>query len=661
MFNKVLIANRGEIVNRILQTLHRLNIDSVAIYDARESAAPYIKNSTESVSLGTGDLSNTFLNIDKILEIALKKGCDAIHPGYGFLSENEKFADVCKEKGITFIGPSAAVIAMMGNKTRAIEKMSKLGIPVIPNIRGSVDEILKEVTKDFFPCIIKASAGGGGKGMQIANDINALSELLKQTARVSEKYFGDATVYLEKYLDNPRHIEVQILADQFGNVIHLYERECTIQRRFQKIIEESPAETLTDSLRAKIIGSALKIAKSVGYIGAGTIEFLVDKDQNYYFLEMNTRIQVEHAVTEMVTDVDIIEEQLAIAAGFSINDRLAHTQLKGHSIESRIYAEDSENNYNPSPGIIEFLSLPEKEYLRIDSDLAIGREILSDFDPMIAKMIVWGENREQAIIRMIETLTSLQIHGIKTNIQLLISILNNQKFRKNDISTHFLNDHKIITTDSDELSIEEKDILIATATWVSLFRFPLQQNNSSAVNFGRWRIFKYLKIHFDHTEYELTLLKQESEELIIKLSERIISIRPEELSPNKIQISSGHKKFIINYSWEPLTYTLFLSIDYRIYKFIRPDFLSISQTGFIQGKRETGSSEMINAPLSGKIIKVNFKEGQKIKNGDTLLLIESMKMENEIKSPFDGIIKLILVKEGDRVTEGELLLELENA
>jgi 3-methylcrotonyl-CoA carboxylase alpha subunit len=657
MFRRVLIANRGEIANRIIETLQRLKIDSVVIYNERENEAPYIKRATEAVNLGSGDLSNTFLNIDKILKIAVEKECDAIHPGYGFLSENSKFASACINRGIVFIGPKPETIDLMGNKTRAIEEMIRLGIPIVPNIRGPIGDIVNNISGGFFPCIVKASAGGGGKGMQIAHNPVSLLSLLKQTSLESERYFGDAGVYIEKYLKNPRHIEIQILADQFGNAVHLFERECSIQRRFQKIIEESPALSLNKTIKDKIYSDSLKIAKAVNYIGAGTIEFLLDEEGNHYFLEMNTRIQVEHAVTEMVTGVDIVEEQLAIATGQSVIDRLKNTRIKGHAIEARIYAEDPDNNYNPSPGIVQQLSLPEKGYIRIDSDLSQGRKILPDFDPMIAKIIVWGENRNQAIDRILQELYSVQIHGIKTNIKQLLAVFGNQKFRDNAISTHFLADLKIL----EEISLAEieTELLIAAAAWLSLYKLPGHQKNYHQLNIGRWRIHKYLKILFNNSSYEPALIKHSLQSVKIELNGRFMNLYIEAATDNHILVLNNSNRFRINYSWDNETLGLSLSFDYRIFQFFRPDILSYNQKSYVGSEFKVLGHETINAPLSGKVIKINFQNGQKINKGDTILLIESMKMENEIRIPFDGIIKQFLVKEGNMVIEGELLLELE--
>jgi acetyl/propionyl-CoA carboxylase alpha subunit len=438
--NKILIANRGEIAIRIHHTLKKMGIKTAGIFskEDRDSYHRFILD--ECYDLGDGSLLDTYLNIEKIIEIAKKNHCDAIHPGYGFLSENYRFAERCEEEKLLFVGPSSNTIKLMGDKIRSKNIAKKLGIPVLENITGNTDDIINAIENKVlnFPLLVKASAGGGGKGMKILYNSSNLKEELIASQREAENYFGDGTIFVEKYIENPRHIEVQIMADKFGNCIHLFERECSIQRRHQKIIEEAPSPTLSQEERIKLFDYALRLAKEIEYTNAGTIEFLFEEEtRNFYFLEMNTRIQVEHPVTEMITGIDIVNTQIQIA----LNMPMPYTQnqilLNGHAIEARVYAEDPENDFLPSPGKILTYIEPTISNIRIDSSIKFPQNISSNFDPMISKIIAWGKTREEARINLIHALENYVIHGVKTNIDYLIELLKTEDFKKNHISTNF--------------------------------------------------------------------------------------------------------------------------------------------------------------------------------------------------------------------------------
>lgn len=440
MFKKILIANRGEIAIRIMRTCKAMGIQTVAIYSEADKNAPHVKAADEAYFVGGSRVNESYLNIDKIIEIAQENGAEAIHPGYGLLSENHLFAQKCEEVGLIFIGPSPEVIAKMGSKVESRKVMEEAGIPVVPGITyplKNADEAVEVAESIGYPVMLKASAGGGGIGMQLVNDEDALRQAFISNQKRATDFFGDGALYIEKYIENPRHIEIQLLVDKVGNAIYLWERECSIQRRHQKIVEEAPSSFLDEATRTRMGEAAVKAAKLIGYTNAGTIEFLVDSNKNFYFLEMNTRLQVEHPVTEEITGLDLVEQQLRIALGESLTLSQSDLKREGNAIEVRIYAEDPKTFF-PSPGKITKLVLPQEDYVR--HELAIEEDYLVTpfYDPMIAKLIVKGNSREEAIKHLQQALSKYEIEGIKTNIPLLREIAENEYFKAGEITTNFV-------------------------------------------------------------------------------------------------------------------------------------------------------------------------------------------------------------------------------
>lgn len=439
--NKVLIANRGEIAVRIIRACKEMNIKTVAVYSQIDKDAMHTRLADEAICIGPANSSKSYLNFKNIIEAANITGADSIHPGFGFLSENSQFAKICEESNIKWIGPSYQVIELMGNKSNAKEKMKEAGVPVIPGSEGSLrslTEAIKIANKIGYPVLLKASAGGGGKGIRIAHNQEELEKnyaLVKQEAKTA---FNDDELYIEKFIENPRHVEIQILADEHGNVIHLGERDCSIQRKNQKVIEETPSTAIDEKLRNKMGEAAIKAAKASGYTSCGTVEFLVDKDKNFYFMEMNTRIQVEHPVTEMVTGIDIVKEQIKIADGKELEFTQKDIKFNGHAIECRINAENPDKNFRPCPGTITELNLPGGNGVRIDTAVYTGYTIPPVYDSMIAKLIVHAENRDAAIAKMKRALEECVIEGIDTNIDFLFKILSNEQFKNNDYDTSFI-------------------------------------------------------------------------------------------------------------------------------------------------------------------------------------------------------------------------------
>jgi acetyl-CoA/propionyl-CoA carboxylase biotin carboxyl carrier protein len=443
MFTKVLVANRGEIAIRVMRTLEELGVASVAVYSEPDRDAPHVRRAGDAYLLGPGSPTESYLNVDKIIEVAAQAGAEAIHPGYGFLAENAAFARACEEAGIVFVGPPAEAIDAMGSKTRAREIMRDAGVPIVPGTTdpvGSVEEARAVIAESIgYPVAIKAAGGGGGKGFRVAEDEDALEKAFEGAAREGEKFFSDPTVYIERYLPDPRHVEVQVLADGQGNVIHLFERDCSVQRRHQKLIEESPAPAVDPELRERIGSIGTEAARAVGYRSAGTVEGLL-QDGEYFFLEMNTRVQVEHCVTEMVTGIDIVREQVKVAAGEPLGYAQEDVVLRGHAIECRINAEDASKNFAPAPGRVGSYREPSGPFVRVDSGAEEGYEVLPLYDPMIAKLIVWDVDREASTRRMLRALGEFEIGGLKTLIPFHQALLSSEQWARGETCRDLVED-----------------------------------------------------------------------------------------------------------------------------------------------------------------------------------------------------------------------------
>ncbi len=452
---KVLIANRGEIALRIMKTAKRMGIRTVAIYSTIDRKAPHVLFADEAIHIGENPSNQSYLLGDKIIEKALENGVDAIHPGYGFLSENEHFAKAVEDHNITFIGPGHKAIKMMGDKLAAKEAVKKFNIPMVPGIDKAVTSVkkAKEVANKIgYPVLIKAAAGGGGKGMRVVNSVDEIEAQMERAISEALSAFGDGSVFIEKYVTSPRHIEFQIMADNYGNVVHLFERECSIQRRHQKVVEEAPSSILTEKLRKTMGEAAIKVAKACDYRGAGTVEFLMDAEMNYYFLEMNTRLQVEHPVTELITGLDLVEEQIKVARGEKLLLDQNTIEFKGHALELRVYAEDSLNNFLPNVGKLNRYSIPKGENIRLDDGYKEGMEIPIFYDPMISKLITYGKDRDEAIQLMIHAIDNYVIDGVETTLPFGKFVCEHPAFRDGKFDTNFVNEF----FDTDELKKSQK-------------------------------------------------------------------------------------------------------------------------------------------------------------------------------------------------------------
>ena len=441
---KILIANRGEIALRVMRTCRKMGIKTVAVYSESDRNALHVKFADEAYLLGASPSSQSYLNVDKIIEISKKSGVDAIHPGYGFLSENAVFAKACKDNGITFIGPSVEAIEIMGSKLAAKQAVSKFDVPLVPGTDQPISDIneAKNLAEAIgFPILIKASAGGGGKGMRIVNNVEEFEEQMKLAVSEATSAFGDGSVFIEKFVTSPRHIEIQILGDTHGNIVHLFERDCSVQRRHQKVVEEAPSAVLTPALRKQMGEAAVQVAKSVNYIGAGTVEFIVNANLDFYFLEMNTRLQVEHPVTEMITGIDLVKEQINIARGEKISFGQDDLKIQGHAIELRVYAEDPENNFLPDIGKLEAYQIPKGEGIRVDDGFDEGMDIPIYYDPMIAKLIAHGSNRKDAIEKLKKAIIDYNIVGVKTTLPFGEFVLHHSAFTTGNFDTKFVDNY----------------------------------------------------------------------------------------------------------------------------------------------------------------------------------------------------------------------------
>lgn len=661
--HKILIANRGEIAVRVMRTARRMGIKTVAVYSEVDADALHVTAADEAWCLGEVELSDTYLNIQKIIEVAKSTGCDAIHPGYGFLAENPLFVAACDAANILFIGPGAHPMQVMGNKIEARDFVKKINIPMTEGVTGTPEMLEKTAHTIGFPVLLKAAAGGGGKGMRIVRKAEELAEAIESTARQAKAYFGDETVYIEKYIEEPRHIEVQILGDNFGNVIHLFERECSIQRRYQKIIEESPSPTLTPEVRRKMGEAAVAIGHAIGYNNAGTIEFLVDNQLNFYFLEMNTRIQVEHPVTEMVTGIDIVEEQIHIAAGNPLRLKQADIVQQGHAIECRIYAEDPSNNFQPSPGKMTLYLEPDMDGIRIDTGITAQTEIKSAFDPMISKLVVWGRDRNEATHLMLEALANYVIHGIKTNITYLTKLLRSEPFIANTITTRFCDDHTDLL--AAEIVEEKKTIPIQVPVAAYLIATMTRRGGESPKNdpniwerLGYWRDLMNIRMQCNEAEMQVAIPRYTEKSYLFRLHGIEFHAVPVHFSKNRLDFTLDHHNHTA-YISETQERQGIVSINGHVFQMSRHDILADSVTPLLQEAGDHDSNH-ITSPMPGKVVRILVKVGEEVKKGTTLMIIEAMKMENLLVARKDATIKEINVALNDRVESSKVLLVLES-
>lgn len=637
MIKKILVANRGEIALRVFRTCRKLGIETVSIFAQNDSSLLHASAGDTNINLGGGALSETYLNQDKIIKIAKEHNVDAIHPGYGFLSENTDFCKKVNKAGIIFIGPSVEAIELMGDKKTSKVAMEKLGIPLVPGYHGddqSEETLSAEAKKIGFPVLIKATAGGGGKGMRIVEDEKDFSESLASAKREALNAFSNDKVLLEKYIIKPRHIEVQLVSDGAGNHFHFFERECSIQRRYQKVIEEAPASCLTHELRTKLCETAVKISSGINYTGAGTIEYIFAPDNSFYFLEMNTRLQVEHPVTEMTTGFDLVELQIKAANGEAFDFTQDEVEQRGHSFECRIYAENPDNEFFPTTGkILKIETAPKTEY-RLDCGYRDGNSITTSYDPMLAKLTAFASTRSAAIENMVASLDSVVFGGVKTNRDYLKRILTHKDFLSGNIHTHFIKDK---ASDLAAPNLAETKLLDIVAGVV----ISTTSENQNAWTRTKRTFSKKMTINEKHYEFH---------------------IQGEVGALLKISLNALEK----TYTWEKETLN---ELNYKSFLFDTHGTLQVFCDGsealvlnHLKAARYSGAAALtegsLQSPMPGMIFKIVKEVGSKVKAGETVIIVEAMKMEHAIKASKDGEVSEIFYPEGAQVQGGVSLCEI---
>ena len=653
----LLIANRGEIAVRIIRAAQKNGIRSVAIYATDDADSLHVSLADEAVLLSGKTLSETYLDQDKIIRIALNSGVEAIHPGYGFLSENAGFVRKVADMGLVFIGPSPENIRLMGEKNSALDFVESLGIPTLKSYRGTIGEILKHAPEMDFPVMVKASGGGGGKGMVICQSAEALLPALEKAERQALDYFGNGELFVEKYLPCARHIEVQLMADHQGNVLHFFERECSVQRRFQKIIEEAPSPSVDERLRTKLTSAAVKIAQSMNYRNAGTIEFLLDDNGKFYFLEMNTRIQVEHPVTEMIANTDLVSLQLLVASGNELPIKQEDIQIKGHAIEIRLCAEDAENNFKPSAGKLSLWKIPEKEHLRVETFVKEGSFISPNYDSLIAKLIVWGETRTKAIIRLQQILSQTGISGVHTNLSFLSGLIESEVIQENRIYTRYVDENlDMINSQIQKKKQQLNKHKLAIAYLV--FHLQAHKNSGNSVwnQIGFWRMMPFVEVYVDEEKYECNI-RFYSDCQIFRINQEEYDTKGIRLTENSLELNINQQLESF-YCLEEEKKTQIISGGFH---FALRSNLRRNQ---VLPMRKNGNEQkifqnLICADLFGKVLKLKRCEGDVVYAGEILLTLESMKTEIHVLCPVDARVKKIYVKEGNAVVEKQLLVELE--
>lgn len=651
MFKSVLIANRGEIAVRIARTCRSMGIETIAIYSDADKQALHVLEADRAARIGPAQLNESYLNVDAIVSAALEMKAQAVHPGYGLLSENGDFAEAVTDAGLVFIGPPAQAMRDMGDKAMARQKVARRGVPVVPGYDDGdlpVAELLAHAKKIGFPVMIKAVAGGGGKGMRLVNDPEVFEQAADAARREAERAFGDGRLIVEKAIVRPRHVEIQVLADGHGNIVHLGERECSIQRRHQKVIEESPSPAVDDELREEMGNAGVEAARAAGYVNAGTVEFLLDQDGKFYFMEMNTRLQVEHGVTELVTGTDIVELQLRVAAGEKLPFTQDDVAMHGHAIECRVYAEDPLRDYLPSPGKITRILLPTGDHVRNDAGTYSGDEISTYYDPLLSKVLTWGEDRSESIQRMSRALADFKVEGVRTNLALLRAVIAHPAFRAGDVSTDFLDTQ--ISAAGLVAATEEEPLTAAFGALV--LGFGVRRDPWHA--FGAWRLGGDQRVALEH-EGVVHLLEGRrlsgAKEWMITISGRERRVIFNFIPPDMILVDSEGSTL----SARVVRTARGVQVDGRDRTY---RFRWARQAGH-HASFVTHAARGLAAPMPGLVLKVLVREGEHVRAHQTLMVLEAMKMEHSIEAPHDGIIKKVRCVEGGRVAEGDVLIEME--
>ena len=648
MLRRLLVANRGEIVCRIVRTARRLGVTTIAVYSDADRNAQHVRAADEAYYLGPSPAAMSYLDIGKLIALAQRVGADAIHPGYGFLSENALFAQACQDAGLIFIGPPASAIRSMGSKSASKAAMAAVGVPVAPGYHGdeqSAHRLIEEAARVGFPLIIKASAGGGGKGMQVVKSAAEVPAAVESAQRLARTAFGDDRLLMERYFPKARHVEVQIFADSHGQTVSLFDRDCSVQRRHQKIIEEAPAPGLRDEVRTSMAQAAVKSAQAVGYIGAGTVEFLVDDAQNFYFMEMNTRLQVEHPVTELITGIDLVEWQLRIAQGERLPRAQAQMSQRGFAVEARLYAEDPAREYLPSVGQITHLRWPERPGVRLDTGVESGDEISPYYDPMLGKVIAWGETRATAIELLHRALSEVEIVGVATNRALLTSVLADPEFRRGAVGTDFLNVRRA------KLSFGEPpaagpDIALG-AVWCAAKN---SGNNALWEDSRGWRLAAPASTTWRFAQGSAVVELSAPNEYSVRVSKDDYVVRV---------LSRGARLLLAECQGRMQTMSVYdADPELHLFREGRHVVLHLQRTDDavqVAGDSEQGT---LLTPLPGTVVAVHVAAGQQVARGTPLVTVEAMKMEHTLTAPYDGVVSRVAYGLTDRVQAGAVLVEL---
>ena len=657
MFEKILIANRGEIACRVIRSAKKLGIATVAVYSDADAQSQHVKLADEAIYIGESPAAQSYLQINRIIQAAVKTGAQAIHPGYGFLSENDQFAEACQANNITFIGPPVAAILAMGLKATSKALMEKAGVPLTPGYHGSNQdaEFLKQQADGIgYPVLIKASAGGGGKGMRLVERSEDFLSSLASCKSEAKSSFGNDEVLIERYVINPRHIEVQVFGDSHGNYVHLFERDCSVQRRHQKVLEEAPAPLVSQDKLDAMRQAAIDAARAVDYVGAGTVEFIVEQDGTAYFMEMNTRLQVEHPVTEMITGVDLVEWQLRVAFGEPLPKQQDQLKIHGHAIEARVYAEEPEKGFIPAIGQISYLHYPEQnKHVRVDSGIVQGDEISTYYDPMIAKLIVWGENREAALLQMHHALGQFHVDGLGNNIAFLDRIIRCDSFKNAELDTNLIQrEDEFLFKNIPSL---QPELVVATALTELLLRFSKNKPASNPVwqSETLWRVnispSYAIKLKLDETLFQVNL-SADKEGFIAEYQGGKFHISGLLLNTNTAHFTINGKQDKIAFSQNTQGLTIFKNGQSHKFGYLNQKFSS----------EDAQSTEgNLKAPMPGVITQVLVAANDQVKKDDVLMTLEAMKMEYSIRAPHDGIISASYFQAGDQVKAGDELVEFQ--
>lgn len=652
---KILVANRGEVVSRVIKTCQSMGIGTVAVFSTADQNAKFVNEADEAVLLGGLTSQESYLNIAKIILAARNTGCDAVHPGYGFLAENADFAEAVISAGLIFIGPQPNTIRKMGSKIGAKQIMIRAKVPVIPGYQGDNQQknfLMEQAAKIGFPCLIKASAGGGGKGLKLVHAQKDLSQAIDSATREAKSAFNDEKLLIEKYLESAKHIEVQIFGDTQGNIVHLFERECSLQRRHQKVIEECPSAALTPSLRKKITKAAIKAAKAVNYIGAGTVEFILDNQGKFYFMEMNTRLQVEHSVTEMVTGLDLVKMQIDCAQGYPLPLKQKKITMKGHAMEVRIYAEDTQNGFLPATGKLSLLDLPSLPGIRYDMGISEGDDISIYYDPMIGKITAHAPTRANCIQKLAQALRKCRFLGIKTNVNFLLNLLEHPDHLGGRFDTGFIAKNAESLTKEHFLDGNARHHLIA-ATLCRHYKLCEDQTVSVQNHLAGFRNLPqslYQKIMYQGKEYVIcyTPIDAKTKQFEFRIEATPYSVQLHSLNSREIALIVNQHRIKLDYVLEASGIWLGTNCG------------SLKLEWVLENKNVSLKNGPGNhmAPLPGKVLKVMIARGQTVQTGETLMIVEAMKMEHAIKALTSGKIANIFFKENDTVKLGDLLVDL---